>query len=163
GEVDLLLFLVPFVHREVDDPAELEAVLVDESEIGTNLGARRPRELDEILGLAGDEEHGVADAKAELLAHRLRALRPEVARGPALLAVAPEDVAEARLTLALRPRIHPIAERAVAPALRRDRPHFRGRIARQDVGEDLEAGAAKRLAHVRHLDRVAQVGLVAAI
>ena len=62
-EVDLLLFLVPFVHREVDDPAEVEAVLGDQAELLADLGARGAGELDEVLRLAGDEEAGVADAE----------------------------------------------------------------------------------------------------
>ena len=61
-EVDFLLLLVPFVHREIDDPAELEAVLGDQAELLADLGARRAGELDEILRLAGDKEAGVADA-----------------------------------------------------------------------------------------------------
>ena len=105
-EVDLLLLLVPFVHREIDDPAELEAVLLDQVELLADLGARRAREFHEVLRLAGDEEHGVADAKPELIGNLLGALRPDIlgerARA-ALLAFAPEDVAKPRLALALRP------------------------------------------------------------
>ena len=33
-EVDLLLLLAPFVHGKVDDPAQLEAILGDEIELG---------------------------------------------------------------------------------------------------------------------------------
>src|SRR5262249_19140119 len=150
---------------EVDDPAELEAVLLDQAELLADAGARRAGEADEILRLAGDEEHRVADAEPELLPHRLGALDAEIARdraGAALLALAPEDVAKSGQSLALRPRIHAVAERAVAARRRGDRPHFGGGIV-EDVGKDLEAGPAKTLAHVRHLDRVAQVGLVAAV
>ena len=106
GEVDLLLLLVPLVHREVDDPAELEAVLGDEVELFADLGARRPGELHELIRPAGDEERRIADADAELLCDLLGALRPDVARQrtrAALFAFAPEDIAEAGLPLALRP------------------------------------------------------------
>ena len=106
GEVDLLLLLVPLVHREVDDPAELEAVLVDEVEFLADLGARGTGELHELVRPAGDEERRVADAEAELVRDLLGALRPDVARertSAALFAFTPEDVAEARLALALRP------------------------------------------------------------
>ena len=106
-EVDLLFFLVPFVHREIDDPAEFEAVLGDQAELLADLGARGAGELDEILRLAGDEEAGVADAEASsLVGDLLGALGPDVLgerAGAALLAFAPEDVAEAGLALALRP------------------------------------------------------------
>ena len=81
-EVDLLLFLVPFEHREIDDPAELEAVLVDQVEIFADLGARRPGELHEIRRLAGDEEHGVAGLQPKLRANLLGALRSDVVREP---------------------------------------------------------------------------------
>ena len=125
-EVDLLLLLVPFVHREIDDPAELEAVLGDQAELFADLGARGTGELDEVLRLAGDEEAGVADAEPQLIGDLLGALRPDVLgerTGAALLAFAPEDVAEARLAFALRPGIHAVAEGAVAAFRRRDRPH----------------------------------------
>ena len=77
-EVDLLVFLVPFVHREIDDPTELEAVLGDEAEFLADFAARGSGELDEILRLAGDEETGIADAKLELIGNLFGALRPDV-------------------------------------------------------------------------------------
>ncbi|HUI95104.1 MAG TPA: amino acid--tRNA ligase-related protein, partial [Xanthobacteraceae bacterium] len=51
------------------------------------------------------------------------------------LAVAEEDIAEARLALALRPGIHPVAEGAVAARRRRDRPHLDLRIALDLAGD----------------------------
>src|SRR4029077_3690292 len=103
--------------------------------------------------------HRVADAEAELLADGFGPLGPEIARhraGAALLALAPEDVGHSFLALALRPRIHAVAERAVAAALRRDRPHLGARIAGQDAGEHLEARVTESIADVRHPDRIAQ-------
>src|SRR5450759_2166705 len=103
GEVDFLLFLVPFVHREIDNPAEFEAVLGDEAELFANLDACTACEFDEILRLAGDEEAGVAHGKLHLIGDLLGALRPDVLRqgtGATLLALAPEDVTEAGLALA---------------------------------------------------------------
>ena len=149
GEVDLLLLLVPFVHREVDDPAEVEAVLGDEAQLLADLGARRPRELHELLRLAGDEEHRVADAEAELIGDLLGPLRPDVLGerpGAALLALAPEDVAEPRLALVLRPGVHAVAEGAVAALRRRDRPDLDLGVGGDHAGENLEARAAERLA-----------------
>ena len=78
GEVDLLLLLVPLVHRKIDDPAELEAILVDQTEFFADLGARRAGEFVKRLRLAGDEEHGVAVLQAELRAQRLGALGAEI-------------------------------------------------------------------------------------
>ena len=108
GEVDFLLLLVPFVHRKIDDPAELEPVLVDQAKFLADLCARRAGELDKILRLAGDKEHRIAVLQAELRAHA------SVRSGPRLLAMGPrpttgaavdgqKDIAEARLPLALRP------------------------------------------------------------
>src|SRR5712671_2459071 len=102
GEVDLLLLLVPFIHRQVDDPAELEAALLDQPEVGADLVACGAGEFDEVLGLAGDEENRIADADAKLLSHRLGALRPEIlgdrSRAP-LLPFAPEDIAQTSTAL----------------------------------------------------------------
>ena len=102
----------------------------------------------------------------ELIGDLLGALGPDVLGerpGAALLALAPENVAEARLALALRPGIHAVAEGAVAAFRRRDRPHRALGIVGEDVGENLEAGAAEGFAHVLHLDRIAQVRLVGAV
>ena len=75
----------------------------------------------------------------------------------------PKDVPKPRLSLALRPRIHAIAEGARAAARRWDRPN-RGRGALfQDARKDLEAGAAENLGDVLHLDRIAQVRLVGSV
>ena len=58
-EVDLLVFLVVLVHREVDDPGELEPILVDQVQFLAEPGACQPRELPEFFGIAGNEERGV--------------------------------------------------------------------------------------------------------
>ncbi len=60
GEVDLLLLLVPFVHREIDDPAERELIAVDQAEVRADLGARQAGECDNVLRLAGNEKHRIA-------------------------------------------------------------------------------------------------------
>ena len=48
------------------------------SKLLADLGARGAGELHEVLRLAGDEEHRVADAELELLGDLLGALRPDV-------------------------------------------------------------------------------------
>ena len=105
GEVDLLLLLLPLVHREVDDPAEGELVLVDEAELTTDPLPRRAGKHRELLRPPADEEDGVAVLEPKLLTDRVSALDADVLgdRPGALAVVAEEDVAEARLPLALRP------------------------------------------------------------
>ena len=76
---------------------------------------------------------------------------------------APEDVAEARLALALRPIVHAVAERRGCrrPAPESPRPRRFGSF--DHAREHLEARAAEGLGDVLHLDRIAQVRLVGAI
>ena len=50
GEVDLLLLLVPFVHREVDDPAEFELVLVGEVQLTADTVTRLAGEFYKVEG-----------------------------------------------------------------------------------------------------------------
>src|SRR5690606_35086944 len=118
---------------EVDDPAELETAFLDETQFRADARARLSGEARELRGLAGDEEDGIAFLEAELRADRFGALRADVLRDrpcafqrPAF--VAEEDVAQARLPLALRPGIHAVAEGAVAAAWRRDRPDLDLRV-----------------------------------
>ena len=163
-EVDLLVFLVVFVHREVDDPGELEPVLVDQVQLLAELGAREAGEFPELVGIAGDEERGIALLQAELRADRRGPLRADIVgkRTGALAALAPHDVAEPGLALALRPGVHAVAERARAAAGAGDRPDLVLRVF-QHPREHLEAGAAEMLGDVLHHDRIAQIRLVAAV
>ncbi|ODN68881.1 hypothetical protein A6302_03806 [Methylobrevis pamukkalensis] len=168
GEVELLLLLVPLVEGEVDDPAELETLGVDEAEIGAGAGARLARELVELCRVTGRKEAGVAFGKAELGADRLGALRADVLGDRAgtlerAVLAAPEDVAETRLALGLRPGVHPVAEGAGTAGLRRNRPDLGLRVRLDHAGEHLEAGAGEVLGDRLHLDRVAQVRLVRAV
>src|SRR5690606_34107958 len=106
-----------------------------------------------------------ARLRTEERLQRRGALRPEVLGnrpGAVFFALAPEDVAKAGLPFALRPGIHAIAERAIAAARRGDRPHLELRIVADLVGEDLEAGVAEDLRHVRHDQWIAQIRLVGA-
>src|SRR3974377_1796372 len=105
-EVDPLLLLIPLVHGEVNNPAELETVLGDEAHFLRNLGACGASEFDEVPRLAGDKEAGIADAEAALIGGLLGAFGGDVLgqwSRTALFTFAPEDVAEAGLRLALRP------------------------------------------------------------
>src|SRR5581483_9431384 len=100
-------------------------------------------ELPEFFRIAGDEERRIALLQGHLLADRRGALRADVVRERtrALIALAPHDVAEARLALALRPRVHAVAEGTAAAALAGDRPDLVLRVL-QHAREHLEAGAA---------------------
>ena len=44
-ELDLLLVLVPFVEGEIDDPAQFEAVLVDQAKLVGDAGAGKASQL----------------------------------------------------------------------------------------------------------------------
>ncbi len=107
-EVELLVVLVPFVEREVDDPCQFETVTIDEVQFFTGARAGVARELVELGRQASHEEAGVAIAEAELVAQRFGAFLANVLGNRAgafkLVAfLAPEDIAEARLALTLRP------------------------------------------------------------
>src|SRR5262249_50924312 len=135
-EVDLLLLFVPFVHGEVDNPAEIETVFRNESKFGTDLITRGPRELDEIARLSGNAEHRFSIVEPELRTHRSRSFRPDVLRhrpGAALLALTPEDISQTRLAFRLRPFVHAVAERTIAALRRRDSPNLDLRISRDHV------------------------------
>ncbi len=67
-----------FIEREVDDPGELEALGVDEAEIGADARPRLAGEAVEALRIAGDEEDGIAVLEAKLLAQRLGAFIADV-------------------------------------------------------------------------------------
>ena len=81
---------------------------------------------DELLRAPADEEHRIAVLEGEAVADRFSAGLAEVLgdrAGPGAI-VAEEDIAEARLSLTLRPRVHAVAESTVAAGGSRDRPHL---------------------------------------
>src|SRR5690606_18434027 len=115
GKIDLLVFLVVFEEREVDDPAQRELVLVGKVQLVGSAVAGLACELVELFRLAGDEEAGIARFQAQLGAKRLGALLADIlgkrtGAGDLALLLLPEDVAEAWLTLLLRPGVHAVAE-----------------------------------------------------
>ena len=77
-EVDLLVFLVVFVHREVDDPGEFEPILVDQVQLLAEFGAGKAGKFPEFLGIAGDKERGIARLQAERSADGRRPFRADV-------------------------------------------------------------------------------------
>src|SRR5690606_638740 len=107
----------PFVEWEVDDPAQLETVAVDEIQFLAGAGAGFPGKLVELRRIAGNEEAGVAFFQTELRADRLSALLADVLgeRAGAFehgAFLAPEDITEARLAGRLGPGVHTVAEGA---------------------------------------------------
>ena len=166
AEVELAGVRILLVHREVDDPAEVEPVLGRQPELAPDDVARLARHRLELRRQPAEEEHRVALAQAHL--RRIASVRSgpsALATGPAASmppSGAPEDVAHPRQPLALGVGVHPVAEGAAAAARRRDRADLGARLL-QEPGEDLEARAAEMLGDDLHLDRVAQVGLVGAV
>ena len=167
-EIQRLFLVVPFIHREIDDPGELELVFpsVVRLQLGPDHVARLARDGCELARVAGEEERGVAGLEAKLDAQRLGALGADVFRQRAgalkrAAFLAPEDIPHPRQPFLLRPGIHPVAERAGAAAGGGDGADLAA--ARDDLGEDLEARVAEVVGDDLHLDRVAQVGLVGAV
>src|SRR5258708_1179432 len=115
----------------------------------------------------GHEEHSIASAEAKPFTNALGAFNANIPGdrpGAPLLAFAPENVGEAGLAFALGPVIHAVAEGPVAASWRWNCPDLdRVWIRCDHAREHLEARVAEVVCHTLHLDRVAQIGLVAAI
>src|SRR5205814_8607283 len=93
AEVDLAGLLVALVHREIGNPAELEAVLGGETEFLADLEPRGASERAERARDAGNEKHRVAVAEAERRAQRFGPLGPKAARDrPGPLPITEEDI-----------------------------------------------------------------------
>src|SRR5690606_34892214 len=110
----------------------------------------------ELLRIARHEERRVAIRKAELGTDRLGAFLADVLGDGAgafqpLVFLAPDDVAKSRLSFALCPAVHAVAEGAGAARPGRNGPDFRLGIAGENIGENLEPGAAEVLRDVLHL------------
>ncbi len=84
GKVDLLLLLVPFEHREIDNPAEGELVLVNEVQL---LGDHVSSLAGEFIAFGRDtahEEDGIALLQPKLGSNGRARSRPMfLAMGPA--------------------------------------------------------------------------------
>lgn len=89
-EVDLPGFLVQLVHREVHDPAETEGVLLDQVQLGCDLGAHHAGEFGDFIALACGEEHGIPGLEAADFTDALDAIGFEVLDDRALAAFFPK-------------------------------------------------------------------------
>src|ERR1700728_2643078 len=168
GEVDFFLLFIPLVHWKVDNPAQFKTIFVDQAEVFGNLRPRQAGEFEKSLRLAGNKEHSIAVAQSQLSSQLLSSLWTKIVGDRTSphdggIVGGKKNIAEPRLALTLRPRIHPVAERARPAPLRRDRPHRRLGACFKDSGEHLEPGAAKNVGNVLHLDRVAEIRLVGAV
>src|SRR5262249_1967588 len=124
-EVDSLLLLVPFVHGKIDDPAEVEAVLVDQPELLADLRPRGAREPGRGRRLVGGKEQAVARPDASLGAKRLlNVCRHEFGDPTFALIALPHDISEpGRAHVGARPfdKFVEPGPRLVSRAWRRDR------------------------------------------
>src|SRR5690606_14462801 len=122
----------------------------------------------EGLGLAAEEEDGVALAKAKLGADRLGLFRTKRlgdragGLGRAVLGPAPEDVAHARQAFLLGKGVHPVGELAAAAGGRRNGADLVA-LGFKEIRKDRETRAAEVFGNVLHPDRIAQVPLVGAV
>jgi hypothetical protein len=163
-EVDLLGVLIIFEHRKVDDPAEIEAVFVDEAELFGDAGAGEAGELGGLRLLAGGEEDAVVRAEAELGDELARCLLAMVLGDRAAeLAAFLRDVAEARIAFAARPFVHLVEEFAALLGRDRCRDCADDAAGLDELGEQAEAGAAEVIGDVGDQDGIAQVRLVGAV
>src|SRR5690606_38095476 len=143
GEIQALFFLAPLVEGEIDDPAQLELLGIDQIKVEAGLVPGFPGELVEFFRPAADEEHRVPVIEAKLSANGGGALLADIlGDGAGPLPVLEKDITKARLAFALRPRVHAIAEGARATGRGRDGPDLDLRIGVDLAGKDLEAGAA---------------------
>ncbi len=164
AEVDLLLLVIIFEHREIDDPAEAERALLDQVELLGDAGPGEAGELGRLGFLAGGEENAVVGAKAHRVGERVHAFGAVVLGDRAApFAALAGRIAEAGEALAPRPFVHVVEEFAAlfGGARRRDGADHPALL--DDPGEQAEARAAEMLADVVDEQRIAQVGLVAAI
>ena len=148
AEVDLLLLVIIFEHREVDDPAEAERALLDQVELLGDAGPGEAGELGGLVFLAGGEEDAVVGAKAHRLGQLVHALGAVVLGDRAApFAALAGGVAEAGEAFAARPFVHLVEEFAalVGGARRRDRADHRrpSRRARR-TGRSPSRGNARR-------------------
>ena len=164
AEVDLLRVLVIFEHREIDDPAELEAAFLDQAQLFGHAGARGARQLGGVLFLTRREEEAVVFAQAEFGIELFHAFGAVVLGDRATkFAALASDVAKPGEALAPCPVVHLVEELAALLMRVRRGDHAHAPAAAHDLLEQAEARSLKVFGHVRDDQRVAQIGLVAAV
>ena len=165
GEVDAAGVRVALVHREVDDPAELEAVRVDQPQLLAHPRARQAGQPRGSLLRACREHHAVVGAQPQPFGQRAHAVVAVILGDrPAPLAPSPRRIAQAGEALALRPAVQIVEELAALAG----RPPASAPRAPTPPSATIEAKRPKpepanRSPTSADLDRVAQVRLVVAV
>ena len=173
-EVDLLVVLVPLIHREIDDPAELEDTLLNKLQLFANLVAGSAGQLVSGVMVASGEEDTVACAQPESLKEGFQVIGVEVlqhrvlAVDTAAIGFFQAGIAKARcLHFLFRPLVE-IVEELAGLLLGRLWCRNGDNLAAtcNDLREDGKARLAvisKEVSDVGKLDRIAQVRLVRAV
>ena len=164
GKIDLLVFLAPFVKREVDDPAKAECVFFNEIKLLTRARARGTRQLGGLLFLARSKEATIVGTKANGVVQRLH---PFVAmilgNGAAKFASLAGDVTQASMAFAACPFVHVVKEFAALFRCLWRRDSADNAAAFDDAFKQAEARFCEMAGHVMNDKRVAQIGLVCAV
>ena len=168
GEDDLAGLRILLVEREVDDPAELVAVLLADvvGEVVRDIGADQTRKPVALVEIGRHEEDRVARLETGHLLHFLELLGREELRDRTLqLAfLGPADVAEALAAVLLDERLALVEPRARLDADDALDHHALDESARSRAGgERLEVRLREEVVHVEPLERIAEIRLVAAV
>src|SRR3546814_11959303 len=106
-EVDLLVVLVIFVHRKIDDPPAFEHVLLDKPKHLAHPRPGRAREFGSLQFLACRKENAVLGTKTQRLDQFRGFLLPAVLRdGAARHAVLDHNIAESGMTFTTHLNLH---------------------------------------------------------
>ena len=164
GKIDLLVFLAPFVKREVDDPAKAECVFFDEIKLLTGACARGTCQLGGLLFLARSKEATIVGTKANGVVQRLHAFVAMVlGNGAAKFASLAGNVAQASMAFAACPFIHVVKEFAALFRCLWRRDSTDNAAAFDDAFKQAETRFGEMAGHVMNDQRVAQIGLVRAV
>ena len=163
-KLDLFVVLIPFVKREIDDPAQLEAIRLDQAQLIGDAGSRQACELGGLGRFACREEQAVVGAKAELRIKRLHAFLPVVfGNWAAEFARFARDIAKPRMTFAARPFVHLVKELAALVRSARCRDHADHAAAADNLLKQAKTRGGEVLRDIGDDQRIAQIGLVRAI
>ena len=164
AEVDLAFGLVKLEHRIIDNPAKVEALLLQEIEFVADPLAGQPGQPCRLERLATGEKYAVLVAEAQLLAQFIGPLPAQIfCYRPLGFTARDIDIAKPGVTFAARPIVQFI-EKAAWPGPcpgRRDGPHDRSSF--NELGEHAKVGSPKDFSNIGDLDRIAQIRLVGTV
>ena len=160
-EIQLAGGFVGFKHREINNPAKRELVGIDQFQFLANAVAGASGKFGKGFGHTGAEKHRIAIFQPQLGSDLFGSFGPDIfGKRASAFALTEENIAQARLPLALRPTVHAVAKSTATAGFRRNSPHAHARILGNHIGENLEIRAVKRRCHILHFDGDPQVGLV---